>query len=160
MTDLDQKILAFAQYIARSMIVWSGPMDTLAKLIADAMAKHGIEAAPARIATLLRRPAIRSLLSTHYETELFTATNGEERLVCTAVQTNPAAARKRLAQRPASPAHQCRFCLVYEDHPERDLRPELHFVTREPIPGSFVHRRCARSWSQLRYLAEHCEVTA
>lgn len=156
--EIEARIYAHTQFTARHMAAWKSP--SLQKIVEFIKYLIGPDAPPAdRLDNFLRRESTQKELASKWETGLWKASDGSWRLICLATTCVPETARLRLARRPKS-TNQCRHCWIDEGgkfaslelKPERDIRGEI-------VPASFLHPVCARSWAQLRYLAEYDRAT-
>lgn len=149
--ELELKVLAHIQAVARQFLVWRGSLPSLIEFIVYSM---GAEApSDDRLDVFLRKEQNQRLLQANFETALWRAADKTYRLVCLAVPTDPAVAARRLSRFPASTS-QCRFCQIDEKGLAHiELKPELD-IRRDLVPASYLHLNCMRAWLLMRDLVD------
>lgn len=148
---ITRRLFAHVQAVAFHFQAWKGSLDSLAAFITYS---YGPTAPPPeRIAHWLRLDSTQRELESHWNVGVWQAgTEKSFRLVCLAPVTNLGQAQRRLVEFPKNKSTCCAWCWIEEKFPG-ELKPELD-IRREPVPGRYLHRACARPWGLLRTLAE------
>lgn len=154
--ELEARILAHTQAVARNFLAWRGSLESLIPFIVYSM---GTDApSPEDLDLFLRKESTQRLLQSKYETALWKATDKTYRLICIAIPLDPEVVKRRLARFPTS-TNQCRFCQIDEkSFAYLELKPELD-IRRELVPASYLHPHCQRSWLLMRALVERADIS-
>ncbi|BAK76676.1 hypothetical protein NH8B_1860 [Pseudogulbenkiania sp. NH8B] len=149
---LELKLLAAIQYVCFFYSALKVSLPTLVTFISYQMGQDAPP--PDRIEHFLHLEKTQRTLEASFEVSLWKSVDGSWRLISLAPITDPDKAKRRLAEFPVSKSTQCAWCWQESKMPNLELHPEINTCRREPVPGRYLHRACARPWGLLRTLAE------
>lgn len=153
--ELELKILAHIQATARHYFALKTSLETLTSFVGYSMGPDAPD--PERLAHFMCLDKTQRELEAHWEVSLSQAIDKSWKLISLATVVNVEQAKRRLAYFPVSKGTQCAWCEMDEkSFASMELRPELD-IKREPVPGRYLHRACARPWALLRALVERAE---